>query len=388
MPDRPINCTPNQFLIRGFRQGDDFAQPLTITWETANGTQARNLANLTLNFAVPSGLTMPGASVTAINAANGTIRVEIPASLTALWSGDVFFSLTGTDAQGHKTTLADVNILVSHYPDCIITDGCECNLTASGGSAAVGLPVGIANLTTPGLVKPDGLTINVQPDGTIVGTQLVPATNSTLGGIIVGSNLSITGNGVLSANIPPGGVETFNGRTGNVTVVSGDITGVLGNTTYLEVRPFSGQPSANYPTGTQSANYGRNAQYTGSPLYQSNSGPPNFNLNNTTVGVNSNVRTYTACTTSANTAVSTVGNFDVTFQTFSYDGILNRTTGFRLSHFSGVPYLSMIGQPQFATYADVNAIGIDYLLTKSQMLLLFYTRQQIDQILLNYQRIN
>lgn len=244
-------------------------------------------------------------------------------------------------------------------------------------------PIVLAPQVNPG----QKLTI-LQGPITIVGDTLKPATNSTLGGIIVGSNLSITGNGVLSANIPPGGVTAFNGRTGNVTLLSNDITSVLGNVTYLEVRPYSGQSTANYPNGTQNAYYGRNAQYTGAPLYQSNTGAPNYTLNNTTIGVNSTVKCYTACTTSANTAASTVGNFDVTFQTFSYDGVLNRTTGFRLSHFSGVPYLSMIGQPQMSTYADVNAIGIDYFLTKSQMLLLFYTRQQIDSILLNYQRIN
>lgn len=61
---------------------------------------------------------------------------------------------------------------------------------------------------------------------TIVGTQLVPATNSTLGGIIVGSNLSITNNGVLSACIPPQGVTAFNNRTGNVTLTANDVTTV------------------------------------------------------------------------------------------------------------------------------------------------------------------
>ena len=61
---------------------------------------------------------------------------------------------------------------------------------------------------------------------TITGTQLVPATNSILGGIIVGSNLSITNNGVLSANIPPQGVTAFNNRTGNVTLTANDVTTV------------------------------------------------------------------------------------------------------------------------------------------------------------------
>jgi hypothetical protein len=53
---------------------------------------------------------------------------------------------------------------------------------------------------------------------------LPPATANTLGGVIIGSNLSITGNGVLSANIPPGGVESFNNRTGAITLTANDVS--------------------------------------------------------------------------------------------------------------------------------------------------------------------
>ncbi len=67
---------------------------------------------------------------------------------------------------------------------------------------------------------------------TITGATLVPATNATLGGIIVGDNLSITGNGVLSAQ--PGGVTAFNNRTGNVSLTSNDVT-TLVNANYLQV---------------------------------------------------------------------------------------------------------------------------------------------------------
>ena len=54
---------------------------------------------------------------------------------------------------------------------------------------------------------------------------LPTATNSTLGGIIVGSNLTIA-NGVLSATSAGGGVTAFNGRTGNVTLTANDVTAV------------------------------------------------------------------------------------------------------------------------------------------------------------------
>ena len=54
---------------------------------------------------------------------------------------------------------------------------------------------------------------------------LPAATNSTLGGIIVGSNLTIA-NGVLSATSSGGGVTAFNNRTGNVTLTANDVTAV------------------------------------------------------------------------------------------------------------------------------------------------------------------
>ena len=66
------------------------------------------------------------------------------------------------------------------------------------------------------------VTVNVAekgatgPAGPSSNYTLPPANNTTLGGIIVGDNLSITGNGVLSAQ--PGGVTAFNNRTGNVNL--------------------------------------------------------------------------------------------------------------------------------------------------------------------------
>ncbi len=75
------------------------------------------------------------------------------------------------------------------------------------------------------------VTVGVQGPAGISGSS-VPATNSTIGGIIVGDNLSITGNGVLSAQ--PGGVTAFNNRTGNVTLLANDVT-TLVNANYLQV---------------------------------------------------------------------------------------------------------------------------------------------------------
>ena len=70
----------------------------------------------------------------------------------------------------------------------------------------------------------DKIAVNPAPV-TITGITLVPANSTTLGGIIVGDNLSITGNGVLSAQ--PGGVTAFNNRTGAVSLTSSDVTALV-----------------------------------------------------------------------------------------------------------------------------------------------------------------
>ena len=75
--------------------------------------------------------------------------------------------------------------------------------TTANISNGTGSNAPIATTSVAGIVKPDGSTITVSPDGTISSTAehtLHPATDTTLGGIKVGSNLSITADGVLSAD--------------------------------------------------------------------------------------------------------------------------------------------------------------------------------------------
>jgi len=78
--------------------------------------------------------------------------------------------------------------------------------------------------------------VRQQPNNTVVvqttgNSYVLPvATNSTLGGIIVGDNLTINANGLLSAQA--GGVSTFNNRTGNVTLTANDVSAV-GNALYF-----------------------------------------------------------------------------------------------------------------------------------------------------------
>lgn len=94
--------------------------------------------------------------------------------------------------------------------------------------------------------KNSGNSLTILKSGSL-SVSLPPATNATLGGIIVGDNLTITGNGVLSAQ--PGGVTAFNNRTGNVSLTSNDVT------TALTFAPLtSSTPHSNLSfTGTSTA---------------------------------------------------------------------------------------------------------------------------------------
>lgn len=97
---------------------------------------------------------------------------------------------------------------------------------AADGTAAVGAGTGIAvagnnvsikpaTSTVIGGVKPDGDTITVNDDGTLVATPdpyvLPTASSTTLGGVKIGSGLSIA-NGVADTNI------TFDSTTGTLTI--------------------------------------------------------------------------------------------------------------------------------------------------------------------------
>lgn len=104
--------------------------------------------------------------------ADGADGVSPTATVTQTATGA---TITITDAQG--TTTAD------------ITNGTDAN-------------VPIATTSVAGKVMPDGTTITVAADGTISSAAaytLPPATTSTLGGVIVGNNLTVDANGTLDA---------------------------------------------------------------------------------------------------------------------------------------------------------------------------------------------
>jgi hypothetical protein len=126
--------------------------------------------------------------------------------------------------------------------------------------------------------KNSGNSLTIVKSGS-VSTTLVPATNTTLGGIIVGDNLSITGNGVLSAQ--PGGVTGFNNRTGNVSLTSNDVTTALAYMPLTSTTPYGNMSftgtSADSPFNLKLAN-SNGSRYVGIA-----SGGSNYTYGNGTV---------------------------------------------------------------------------------------------------------
>lgn len=132
----------------------------TINITDFNGTTTANITNGT-------------------NGTNGQDGADGFSPIATVTQTSTGATISITDAQG--TTTAD------------ITNG-------------TGADVPIATTSVAGKVKPDGTTITVSADGTITSTAaytLPQATDTTLGGIKVGNNLSIDKDGVLSATASP-----------------------------------------------------------------------------------------------------------------------------------------------------------------------------------------
>lgn len=139
--------------------------------------------------------------------ADGADGVSPSATVTQTATGA---TITITDAQG--TTTADIR------------NGQDGN-------------VPIATTSVAGKVKPDGTTITVTADGTISSAAaytLPPATTSTLGGVIVGNNLTVDANGTLDATN-----TTYTAGT-NIQISAGNVISAT-DTTYSD---FGGATSS------------------------------------------------------------------------------------------------------------------------------------------------
>jgi hypothetical protein len=154
---------------------------------------------------------------------------------------------------------ANITISVDANGDLLVSG------TASGSvqSVALGMPsifnVSGSPVTTTGTLTatlssqnaktffsgPASGSANVPAFRAIEGTDLPVATTLAVGGVSVGAGLSVTVGGSLSAD-----VQSFNGRTGAISLQAADVTGVGG--ALLASPAFTGVPTA--PTATTGDN--------------------------------------------------------------------------------------------------------------------------------------
>jgi hypothetical protein len=218
------------------------------------------LANYSLPVATTTivGGVKQGANVTI--AGDGTLSVAAPYSLPVATTGAVGGVSIGSGLNITPQGLLSA-VVTSPYtlPQATTTvlGGVTVGsgLAVNSGNLTLSLPAATTNTIGGVLI---GSNISVSGNGTISVAppySLTPATTSVLGGVIVGSGLSVNGSGVLS--ITTGGssavVNSFNSRTGAVTLVQSDITNAGG--AILASPSFSGTPTSTTPTaGDNSAN--------------------------------------------------------------------------------------------------------------------------------------
>jgi hypothetical protein len=199
-----------------------------------------------------------GANVTI--AGDGTISVAAPytlpaATTVALGGVSVGAGLT-VNPQGQIAAIVTTPYSLPQATTTVlggVTVGT--GLAVSGGNLTLALPAATTS-TIGGVIA--GSNVNISGNGTIsvaAPYTLPAATTSALGGIIVGTGLAITGGGTLS--IATGGssavVNSFNTRTGAVTLQQSDITNAGG--AVLASPVFTGTPTAPTPAaGDNSAN--------------------------------------------------------------------------------------------------------------------------------------
>jgi collagen type VII alpha len=146
---------------------------------------------------------------------SGTNTGDQTISLT----GDVTGSGTGSFA----TTLAASGATAGTYTS--VTVDAKGRVTSGTNPSGYSLPTATASVLG-GIKIGSGLSIDGSGVVTAAGTYTLPnATTSALGGVIVGTGLSVS-SGTLSAN-----VTSVAGRTGAVTISSGDVSGLAASAT-------------------------------------------------------------------------------------------------------------------------------------------------------------
>jgi hypothetical protein len=161
-----------------------------------------------------SQITGLGSLATQSGTFSGTSSGTNTGDQTITLTGDV----TGSGTGSFSATLAASGATAGTYTS--VTVDTKGRVTSGTNPAGYSLPTATASVLG-GIKIGSGLTIDGAGVVTAAGTYTLPnATTSTLGGVIVGSGLSVS-SGTVSAN-----VTSVAGRTGAVTIASGDVSGL------------------------------------------------------------------------------------------------------------------------------------------------------------------
>ena len=234
----PLNPTTSGFYVAPIRNASTtnplFYDSLTkeITYGTASsssnitltttGTGSATLSGTTLNIPTPSTYSLPTASGSSLGG------VKVGSNLSMDGSGVLSANINAGSISG-TVAVANGGTGATTLTGLIKGNGTNA-LTAAVAGTDYQAPITLTTTGT-GSATLSGTTLNIPTPSTY---SLPTASGSSLGGVKVGSNLSMDGSGVLSANINAGSISgtvaVANGGTGATTLtglVKGNGTNAL-----------------------------------------------------------------------------------------------------------------------------------------------------------------
>jgi hypothetical protein len=201
--------------------------------------------------------------------------------------------------------------------------------TALDGKQATGsylTSVPVASTSVSGTVIVDGTTITINGSGVISGANiysLPTASGSVLGGVKVGTNLSIDGSGVLSATVPAAstttpsmdgtaavGTATTYARADHVHATDTSLASLAGNNSFTGANTFA--PSTTNAVALTLTPNGTGNQITGSNFSVSSGGTITQGTSTATFKVDASYGQVSIRNSGANIGSLTVGSGNVT----------------------------------------------------------------------------